>query len=175
MSGMSKFKPYLEYLENADKIESFAREIVDLELELDKLEEQKSKRDNILNGLELELKGLKTQLSEENDSEKVENLKAIIDNKKHEITLEMVESRPLVDEINKREIELFSLQESRKEAIRRGMADLFHQAKEDYDQARMEWIKYSEMSLKAHEKVKKRKKEMDAVKSAFKAEFDDDK
>jgi hypothetical protein len=172
---MSKFKPYLEYLENADKIESFAREIVDLELELDKLEEQKSKRDIILNGLELELKEVEVQLSEENDSEKVENLKAIIDNKKHELTLEMVESRPLVDEINKKEIGLFRLQESRKEAIRRGMADLFHQAKEDYEKARMEWIKYSEMSLKAHEKVKKRKKEMDAVKNAFKAEFAEDK
>lgn len=172
---MSKFKPYLEHLENADKIKILAREIIDIELELDKLEEQKKARDTIISDLESELKQFNEELQGEQDSEKIKSLTSIIDDKKHQITVEMMESRPLVDEINRKEIELFRLQESRKEAIRRGMADLFHQAKEDYEQARLYWIKYSELALQAHEKVKKRKKEMDAIKLAFKAEFSEDK
>jgi hypothetical protein len=175
MRLMSKFKPYLEYLENADKIKELAHEIVDLELDLDKLEEQKRKKDAIIPGLKFELAELEKQFKEENDPDNLKNLTAILKGKKHEITIEMSKAQPLNDKIAKTELELFRLQEARKEAIRRGMADLFHQAKEDYEEARLEWIKYSEMSLKAHEKVNKRKNEMDAIKNAFKAEFGNDK
>lgn len=70
-------------------------------------------------------------------------------------------------------MELLRILENRKEAVRRGLSDLYHHAHQEYEKTKFEWIKYTEKALKAHEKLKIKNKEVEAVKNAFKHEFGD--
>lgn len=151
---MPNLRPYLEYLENYEELENMAQEILDLELGLDKLKERK-------NVLEEDLKISSALKRNDSTPEKIQEKEKLLTGK----------IRSLNKEIFQKELDLQRCINDRQEAIRRGMSELFHKNSQEYELAKLDWIKYSELSLKAHERMKKKKKELDAIKSVFKAEF----
>ncbi|MBM4240492.1 MAG: hypothetical protein FJ150_02285 [Euryarchaeota archaeon] len=167
---MSKLKPYLNELENKDEIKELGKKIVDIELEIDKFVRDKQVLTGNLSKTETALKKIEDDTAKypENDKIRSQIEKATkkldgLRRKRHDL-----------DEIlSEKEYVAFKLHKERKEAIRMGMIDLFHKAKIEYDAARNKWIKHTELAIGAHEKLKKKKKEMDSIKNAFKAEFGD--
>jgi chromosome segregation ATPase len=161
---------YLKELKNFGKIENFEEKIIKSELEIDKIENQRLVCAKYIEEMENSLNKLQRRANEhpenKNIKEKIkENTKKL---KKAQNTL-----NDLNDRISLKEITLMKFNQARKEEIRMGLIEYFHESKLKCEKLRQNWINYNEMAISTSDELKKTEEEIECVKRILKMEFSD--
>lgn len=161
---------YLNELKNIGKIKDFEEKIISSELEIDKIENQRIICTKYVEEMErrldkLQKRALQYPKNEDIKEEIKENTKK---SKKAQKNLDY-----LNDRISRKEIALIKFNQARKEEIRIGLIEYFHESKLKCEKLRQKWITYNELAAGAHDELKKIEEEMECVKRILKIEFGD--
>jgi chromosome segregation ATPase len=161
---------YLNELKNKGKIDNFEEKIIKSELEIDKIENQRLICSKYVEEMENSLNKLQKKAIEYPENEDIkekikENTKKL---KKAQITL-----NDLNDRISRKEIALLKFNQARREEIRMGLIEYFHESKLKCEKLRQEWINYNELAISVHDELKETEEEIECVKRILKMEFGD--
>lgn len=161
---------YLNELKNIGKIKDFEEKIINSELEIDKIENQRIICTKYIEEIErrrdkLQKRDLQYPKNEDIKEEIKENTKKL---KKAQKNLDY-----LNDRISRKEIALIKFNHARREEIRIGLIEYFHESKLKCEKLHQKWITYNELAAGAHDELKKIEEEMECVKRILKIEFGD--
>jgi L-rhamnose mutarotase len=182
---------YLERLKNIQQIMDTANQILDLELEIDKLEAQKQKIIHDLSKNRLIIDEIRN-----NDSTSSKSLKSIIQTEVDHPSTLVIE---LEEVISKKEKEFFILHQIMKDEVRSGLTEMFHEAMKEHDkieknlfklkkmtigtqkafqesntpESHQEWIEYCNKLMAEEEKLRENEREIDNIKCVFQIECEE--
>ena len=168
---MTNHKPYLNELKNKDEIEEMGKELVNLELLIDDFYSKKQLINDQICQIESKKGEMEDLLSDVPENDEIKSKFQIISS---EFSLMKKKMEELDNKLSITEKKSFQLKQRRKEAIRMGLIDLYHKAKNEYEKTRSEWIKYTELSIKRQDRLKKQKKILESIENVFKVEFGDE-
>ncbi|MBI5679424.1 MAG: hypothetical protein HZC47_00785 [Methanobacterium sp.] len=159
---------YIDELKNKEEIESFEKKILDTELEIDKIGQKRLICIKYTKEMENELNKLRKKALEHPKNEKIED-----ELKETEEKLKKSEKRihKLNEGITDKEIVLLRFQQTRREEIKMGLINYFHDTKLKCEKLRNKWIRYNEMAMVTHDELKKTEEELESVKRVIKSEF----
>jgi hypothetical protein len=182
---------YLERLKNIQKIKDTASQILDVEIEIDKLESQKKIIIRDLSKNRIIIDEIRN-----NNSNSPRSLRSIIQTEVDHPSKRVVE---LEEEISKKDNEFFRLHQIMKDEVRSGLTEMFHDAMTEHDkieknliqikkitmdtqkvfqetktqESHHEWIEYCSKLMAEEEKLRENEKEIDNIKCVFLIECDE--
>jgi hypothetical protein len=182
---------YLERLENIQKIKDTANKILDVEIEIDKLEAKKLMIIRDLSKNRLIIDEIRN-----NNSNRSKSLRSIIQTEVDNPSKMVVE---LEEEISKRNKEFFRLHQIMKDEVRSGLTEMFHEAMMEHDkieknlfkikkltmdsqklfhesktpESQREWIEYCSKLMAEEEKLLENEREIDNIKCVFRIECEE--
>lgn len=154
---MTLSREYLNKLPNVRSIEALARQMLELELQMDHKEQSREEIRNKILILENELKIFKESDADAADAKKVreglDGLSKMLMGLNAEIVVIQKNISHLQDNIG--------------EGIRKGLKDLFQEAKMKHDRTEKDLIRHRELAEKAHEKLEQESASSDQVNRAL--------
>lgn len=161
---------YIKELKNKEKIENFEKKIVDTELEIDKIGRKRLICIKYTKEIGEELKKLQKKAIEYPKNEKIEDE---IKETEKKIKKAQKHLHELNEGITSKEVALLRFQQARREEIRMGLINYFHESKLKCEKLRNKWIRYNEMAMATNDELKKIEEELGSVKRVIKSEFGD--
>ncbi|MDO5835162.1 MAG: hypothetical protein Q4P17_01505 [Methanobacterium sp.] len=189
---MARSRKYLNHLPNIPKIKDLANDILDYELKLDQVLQDQTRLKNEIMALQSQV----LSLDNDESSEELENTQLKLNELSHLLILQDKEISHLKNNIR-------SFQAGVDDEIREGLSQLFHEAKSNLQEAKMdmvqhqkmvkasqlglmnssakksqekhdEWIQNVNKVINDEERIKESEKQIEAIKRVYRLEFGDD-
>jgi len=132
-------KRYLERLKNIQKIRDTANQVLDVEIEIDKLEDEKQKIIHDLSKNRLIIEEIRT-----NDSNSSESLRSIVQTEVDQPSKKVVELEEL---ISTKEKDFFRLHQIMKDEVRSGLTEMFHETMLEHDKIEKNLFKIKKATM----------------------------